>query len=96
MALSCFDKEFLTGNRPDSLNIRFVKESRLGDALTVASYPLEDGETNEENLQKSAGQATFLGQVTNAAGDEICRVCSHWTPKEPAHDMVVNNPVRNP
>ncbi len=96
MALSCFDKKFLTGNRPDSLNIRFVKESRLGDALTVASYPLEDGETNKENLQKSAGQATFLGQVTNAAGDEICRVCSHWTPKEPAHDMPVNNPVRNP
>ena len=95
MALSCFDKEFLTSNRPDSLNIRFVKESRLGDALTVASYPLEDAETKEESLQ-AAGQATFLGQVTNAAGDEICRVSSHWTPKEPAHDMPVNNPVRNP
>ncbi len=89
MALSCFDREFLTTHRPDSLNIRFIKESRLGDALTVASYPfLEEGD-------HAAESAAFLGQVTNAAGEEVCRVSSHWTPKEPAHDMVASNPVRD-
>ena len=88
MALSCFDQEFQSSHRPDTLNIRFIKESRLGDTLTVASYPIEE-------LDSASGVAAFLGQITNAAGDEICRVISHWTPKEPAHDMVASNPVRD-
>ena len=88
MALSCFGQEFQTSHRPDTLNIRFLKESRLGDTLTVASYPIEGPEA-------AADAASFLGQITNASGDEICRVSSHWRPKEPAHDMVSSNPIRN-
>ena len=87
MALSCFGQEFQASHRPDSLNIRFIKESRLGDALTVASYPIEDPDA-------ASDAASFLGQITNASGEEICRVSSHWAPKEPPHDMVSSNPVR--
>ena len=46
IALSCFGREFQTSHRPDTLNIRFLKESRLGDALTVASYPIEGPEAD--------------------------------------------------
>jgi hypothetical protein len=39
---------------------------------------------------------TFVGRVVNGRGDELCRVASHWIPKEQLPDIAEVNLVRNP
>ena len=81
MALICFDEGFLSTHRPDALNIRFLHESRLGDTIRNETLPTAD-------------PALFVGQITNSAGQELCRVTSHWTPKEPLEDIAEKNYLR--
>ncbi len=38
----------------------------------------------------------FVGRIQNDSGEEICRVSSHWRPKEPLPDIAKVNLVRNP
>lgn len=82
MALVCFDEAFLQAQRPDFLNIRFVRESRLGEHIANYTYPTEDPKA-------------FVGQIKNGAGEEICRVSSHWTPREPLADIAEVNLIRH-
>ena len=83
MALVSFAPEFLKENRPDFLNIRFVRESRIGDHLTCSTHSTDDPQA-------------FVGRIQNDSGEEICRVSSHWRPKEPLPDIAKVNLVRNP
>jgi len=82
MALVCFPPEFLSAHRPDFLNIRFIKESRLGEAVRSETHPTDD-------------PATFVGQIISGNGQELCRVSSHWKEKEPLPDIALVNLVRN-
>jgi acyl-ACP thioesterase len=82
MALICFDKEFLDRHRPDSLSIRFLKESRMGDSIANYTYPTDD-------------PFTYIGKVLNGQADELCRVTSHWRPKEQVPDIALVNLIRN-
>ena len=83
MALVCFKAEFLDRYRPDSLNIRFLRESRMGDEIVNETYSTDIPDT-------------FVGRVVSDRGDELCRVTSHWTRKEPLPDIADVNLVRNP
>jgi acyl-CoA thioesterase FadM len=83
MALVCFDPVYLDKNRPDSLSIRFLRESRMGDEIVNETYSTEAPDT-------------FVGRVVNGRGDELCRVASHWIPKEQLPDIAEVNLVRNP
>ena len=82
MALVGFEAGFLDSHRPDSLNIRFVKESRLGDDVVMETHDTDD-------------PSTFVGQVKNGTGEELCRVSSHWISREPLSDISEFNYVRN-
>ncbi|MBR1436713.1 MAG: hypothetical protein IJ584_16570 [Bacteroidales bacterium] len=82
MALICFEPEFLKTHRPDFLNIRFIRESRAGDTIGNETHPTDD-------------PATFVGQIMNGYGQELCRVCSHWVEKEALPDIADVNLVRN-
>ncbi|MCR4860044.1 MAG: hypothetical protein K5910_05210 [Bacteroidales bacterium] len=82
MALASFSPEFLASHRPDFLNIRFVHESRMGDAIANHTYPTED-------------PSVFVGQIRNGAGQELCRVSSHWVEKEPLTDISEFNLIRH-
>ena len=83
MALVSFNQEFLDRYRPDSLNIRFLHESRMGDEIVNETYSTDVPDT-------------FVGRVVSGRGDELCRVTSHWTPKEPLPDIADVNLVRTP
>ena len=83
MALVCFGQEFLAGHRPDFLNIRFIRESRMGDTIGNETHATSD-------------PAAFVGQIFNGKGEELCRVSSHWVEKEPVPDIAEVNLVRNP
>lgn len=83
MALICFDGEFLSAHRPDSLNIKFIKESRMGDEIANYTYDTDH-------------PATFAGKIMNGHGEELCRVVSHWRDKEPLEDISRVNLIRNP
>lgn len=83
MALVSFNREFLDRYRPDSLNIRFLHESRMGDEIVNETYSTDVPDT-------------FVGRVVSGRGDELCRVTSHWTPKEPLPDIADVNLVRKP
>ena len=82
MALICFEKEFLSANRPDSLSIKFIRESRMGDDLANYTYGTDH-------------PSTFVGKIMNGRGEEICRVVSHWRDKEPLEDISQVNLIRN-
>lgn len=82
MALVCFGPEFLAAHRPDFLNIRFLKESRMGDDIVNETHPTDDPDT-------------FVGRILSGRGDEICRVSSHWRTKEPLPDIADTNYIRN-
>lgn len=82
MALICFEPEFLRTHRPDFLNIRFIRESRSGDTIGNETHPTDD-------------PATFVGQIMNGYGQELCRVSSHWVEKEALPDIADVNLVRN-
>ena len=82
MALAGFGPEFVAAMRPDALNIRFLHESRLGDCLRSENYPTED-------------PAAFAGRTVNGSGQEICRVGSHWVPREPLPDISEVNLIRH-
>lgn len=75
--------EFLATHRPDFLNIRFLKESRMGDTIGSETHPTDDPDT-------------FVGLIVNGNGQELCRVSSHWREKEPLPDIAMVNLVRNP
>ena len=83
LALASFAPDFLEQHRPDSLHIRFLHESRLGDSLLSETYPTAD-------------PATFAGIIRNGDGLEICRVGSHWRAKEPVPDIAEVNLIRHP
>ena len=83
MALVCFPPEFLATHRPDFLNIRFLKESRMGDTIGSETHPTNDPDT-------------FVGLIVNGNGQELCRVSCHWREKEPLPDIAMVNLVRNP
>ena len=83
MALVCFPPEFLATHRPDFLNIRFLKESRMGDTIGSETHPTDNPDT-------------FVGLIVNGNGQELCRVSSHWREKEPLPDIAMVNLVRNP
>ena len=83
LALICFDEGFLRRFRPDSLNIKFLKESRMGDSISNYTYATEDS-------------STYVGKVMNGSGEELCRVVSHWREKEVLPDIAEVNFVRNP
>ena len=83
LALVCFPPAFLSSHRPDFLNIRFIKESRMGDAIGSETHPTDDPDT-------------FVGRIMNGRGEELCRVSSHWREKEPLPDIAMVNLVRNP
>ena len=82
MALICFDPEFLKRNRPAFLNIRFIKESRMGETIVNRTHPTGDPQV-------------FVGRITNAKGEELCRVSSSWIAKEVLPDIADVNYVRN-
>ena len=82
MALICFEPEFLRTHRPDFLNLRFIRESRAGDSITNETHPTDDS-------------ATFVGQIMNGCGQELCRVSSHWVEMEALPDIAEVNLVRN-
>ena len=84
MALNCLPQRLLDTHRPDSLNIRFIHETLLGDALTTESFPIQ-GEDPE-----------FFGLIKRSDGQEICRVNSHWKEYEPLPDICETNLIRNP
>jgi len=81
MALWCFEDEFQKTHRPDFLNIRFLRESLLGDEMTCRTFPTDD-------------PATFVGVIQNPQGQEACRVSSHWREKEPQRDIAEENYLR--
>ena len=81
MALACLEPGFLEKHRPDFLNIRFIKESRLGDEIANETHRTDD-------------PSTFVGRVVNASGEELCRVSSHWREKDPLPDIAEVNLVR--
>lgn len=83
MALVCFDDAFLETNRPAFLNIRFGKESRMGDSIANYTHSTDD-------------PSVFVGRIINGRGEEICRVSSRWRAKEPLPDIAEVNYVRNP
>ena len=82
MAITSVPPEYQEGHRPDSLNIRFLRESLLGDDLTICTYTADAPDSG-------------LSLISNASGEEICRIASHWRPNEPFQDLHVSNPVRN-
>lgn len=82
MALISFASEFLQENRPDFLNIRFIRESHIGERLTGFTYPTEDS-------------LAFAGRILDGSGEEICRISSHWRPREPLPDIAEVNLARN-
>lgn len=82
MALACFKPDFLAAHRPDSLNIRFLHESRMGDEIVSETHPADD-------------PSTFVGQIFNGSGLELCRVCSHWREKEALEDIAEVNLIRS-
>lgn len=82
IALICFEPAFLAAHRPDFLNIRFIKESRMGDSIGNETHPTDDPDT-------------FVGQIFNGKGQELCRVSSHWREKEALADIATVNLVRN-
>ena len=65
-----------------TLNIRFLHESRMGDEIVNETYS-----TDVPN--------TFVGRVVSGRGEDLCRVTSHWTRKEPVPDIAEINLVRN-
>ena len=79
----CFDDVFLEANRPAFLNIRFGKESRMGDSIANYTHSTDD-------------PSIFVGRIVNGRGEEICRVSSRWRAKEPLPDIAEVNYVRNP
>lgn len=83
MALICFDSDFLATHRPDSLNIKFIKESRMGDEIANYTYATD-------------GASTYVGKILNGRGEELCRVVSHWRDKKPLEDISKVNLLRNP
>ncbi len=83
IALASLGPDFIQGHRPDSLHIRFIRESRSGETITAETYPTED-------------PASFLGQIKNGSGQEICRIVSHWVEREAVADIAEVNLVRNP
>ena len=83
MALICFEGKFLSAHRPDSLNIKFIKESRMGDEIANYTYDTDH-------------PSTFVGKIMNGHGEELCRVVSHWRDKEPLEDISRVNLIRNP
>ena len=83
MALICFEGRFLSAHRPDSLNIKFIKESRMGDEIANYTYDTDH-------------PSTFVGKIMNGHGEELCRVVSHWRDKEPLEDISRVNLIRNP
>ena len=82
MALICFEPDFIDKHRPDSLSIRFIHESRMGDSIMNHTYPTDVPDT-------------YLGITTNGLGQELCRVTSHWREKEPLSDITEFNYIRN-
>ncbi len=82
MALISFASEFLQENRPDFLNIRFIRESRICDLLTGFTHPTDDPQA-------------FVDLILNGSDEEICRISSHWRPKEPLPEIAEVNLVRN-
>ena len=83
LALVCFKPDFLDRYRPDSLGIRFLHESRMGDEIVNETYSTDAPDT-------------FVGRVVNGSGEELCRVTSHWIRKEPLPDIAEANLVRTP
>ena len=65
LALVCFEPSFLEAYRPDSLNIRFIHESRMGDELVCQTHPAD-------------APQTFVGRIINGYGQEICKISSQW------------------
>lgn len=82
MALICLKPDFIEKHRPDSLSIRFIHESRMGDTIKSHTFPTEE-------------PSTFLCITTNGLGQELCRVTSHWKEKEPLSDISEFNYIRN-
>ncbi len=82
LALASFAPEYLEKHRPDTLHIRFLHESRLGDTLLSEAYPTGD-------------PMSFAGILRNGEGQELCRVGSHWREKEPVPDIAEVNLIRN-
>ena len=83
LALACFEPSFLEAYRPDSLNIRFIHESRMGDELVCQTNPADTPQT-------------FVGRIINGCGQEICKVSSHWVKREPLPDIASVNLIRHP
>jgi len=81
MALACFGQEFLAENRPDSLNIRFIHESRIGEDLVCETHRTDDPKS-------------YIGRIVNGSGQEICRVTSRWKDKEALPDIAEVNLIR--
>ncbi len=83
MALSCFEESYLSEQRPDFLNIRFIRESLIGDEIKTLSHPTDD-------------PALFVSRILNSRGEEICHAITHWREKEAVQDISDVNLVRNP
>jgi len=84
MALLSFGQSTLSLKRPDRLGIRFLKEARLGDTLSAKTFAMEESDS-------------FVSKITlEGTSEEICRVTSHWIPKEEVPDIADVNYVRNP
>ncbi|MBR6416096.1 MAG: hypothetical protein IKS22_08335 [Bacteroidales bacterium] len=84
MVVLSLGEEYLSGRRPDSLNIRFLREARLGDSLSTYIFP-----TSEED--------TFVGKIlSDEGGEEVCRITLHWREREETEDIASTNYVRNP
>lgn len=82
MALTCFEPQFLSDYRPDNLNIRFLRESVVGEELVCGTHGTDD-------------PSTFIGSITKGEGVEVSRICSHWIRKEFVPDIAEVNLVRN-
>lgn len=82
MALACMNPDFLAAHRPDSLNIRFLHESRMGDVVECETHPTDD-------------PLSFVARIFNGSGQELCRVGCHWKEKEPLEDIAGVNLIRN-
>lgn len=82
LALCCFEPSFLKEKRPDSINIRFIHESRMGEKLLCQTHPTDDADW-------------FVSRIINGEEMEICRVSSHWKEKEPLPDIALVNLIRN-
>ena len=83
LALACFEPSFLEAYRPDSLNIRFIHESRMGDELVCQTHPAD-------------APQTFVGRIINGCDQEICKVSSQWVKREPLPDIASVNLIRHP